>query len=148
MKSEIQKIINEHLPTQVAGELRKHLEKTEQTETQLAAAKQVLASQEKELEAYHKRAADFDRLAEWQDALDLREKECEERERHITLELAELRIDLMEKNMANMHGLVAKVFGHPHVTISASRQVPYVDQYGNRGTDYTTENETRTEDKE
>lgn len=147
MKKEIQDLINQHLPELAAGELKKYIEQNEGLADQLKDAKQVIGNQEKELAAYKKRADEFDNLSKWQDALDLREKEVEARERQFELELLKAAKESMFENMKNMERLVDKVFGHPNVQITRSREERYTDQYGNRNSDYNSDDETRRESK-
>lgn len=129
MKKQIQEIINDHLPTQVAGEMKKYIESIEglrgdleQSETELEKAQIVIAD-------YRKKSAQWAGIEEQQrineqaeEDLIATEKALDGRQRGFELELAVARMDAMEANMKNMERLVEKVFGHPGVTVT--RDVP------------------------
>lgn len=154
MKKEIQAIIDEHLPSMAAGELKKYIEKQEFIEEQLIDARAVIEDQEKALKDYEKQETRYKEIAAREAAADERERglierelETADRERQFELELLKAAKESMFENMKNMERLVDKVFGHPNVQITRSREERYTDQYGNRNSDYNSDDETRRESK-
>ena len=155
MKKAILQVIEEALPAQTAGEMKKFIEGAEltdrvlrETQAELEEANKVILDYRTKDAQYESNKAEKERLVEERHELEQRKAEQDVRERDFKLELAELRIELMDKNMTNMQSLVSKVFGHPRVTVDRSTEHPYTDQYGNRTSDYAHDNETRTESKE
>lgn len=129
MKKQIAEIIEQNLPAQTAGVMKEYIESIEglridltkseeeverlqRVEIKYRSDKAVLAGNEEE-----KR-----RLENWAEQLDSRQDELNKREDRIKIELSEMKMAGMEKNMENMQALVSKVFGHPNVTIQ--RQIP------------------------
>lgn len=148
MKKEIQDIINENLPAQTAGELRKYIEKQEGMEVELTEARTLIKQQDEQLKDYAAREKAFDNNEARAKELHLRALELDEQERNMKITLNEQKLGMMRDNMDNMKELVNKVFGHPSVTISGYRDTPYTDQYGNRNSESNWHNETHTETKE
>lgn len=153
MKKQIQDIINEHLPAQVAGEMKKYIESIEGLRSDLNKSEEEVERLQKVEVSYRADKAvlagnveEARRLEQWAQQLDSRQDELNKREDRIAIELHDLRCNLMEKNMENMQRLVEKVFGHPHVQINRSQSIP-IRENGMQYSDYGSEDETRTESK-
>lgn len=132
MEQDIQKIIEKHLPTQTAGVMKEYIEGAELTEKQLRRSEHELKQAQIKITEFEKKHALYNEMKAMGEDLDLRVQALDDRELMITKRendraIAEncIRMEEMQSNMKNMEGLVAKVFGHPSVSIT--RQVP-VDQ--------------------
>lgn len=154
VKKQIQDIINEHLPAQVAGEMKKYIESIEGLTDDLKKAEAEVDKQRMVIADYRKKDAQYKcneenkkRNEDWVIELAARSEELDKREDRIEMAKNEVRLECMNINMDNMQKLVEKVFGHPRVQVSTSREVPYTDQYGNRSTQYVHDDETHTESK-
>lgn len=154
MKKEISAIINEHLPAQVAGEMKTFIESLEAIRTERdeaikahEGANVVLAEYRKKEAKYAGNEEEQRRLENWAAQLDGRQDELNKREDRIKVELMKQECELMQINMTNMQKLVEKVFGHPGVQISRSQQIPHREN-GMSYTDWGSEEEKRQETKE
>lgn len=142
MKKQIQEIINQHLPAQVAGEMKTFIESLEQVRADLSKSEEEVGKLLVTVADYRKKDAKYagnteeeKRLNAVEQHLDSRQGEIQKREDRIEIELIKERNTLMEANMKNMESLVQKVFGHPAVTIT--RQVPVSDGYNNSNGSYS-----------
>lgn len=154
MKKEISAIINEHLPAQVAGEMKKYIESIEGLRGDLQRSEREVERLQKVEVKYAGEKADLavakeetKRNEAWAQELYAKAQEIEKREDRVGVTIMEERNRMMEANMENMKTLVTKVFGHPNVQITRTSHQPYTDQYGNRSSDYVSEDETKTENK-
>lgn len=154
MKKQIADIINEHLPAQVAGEMKKYIESIEGLRSDLNASEAEVEKLQIVVTDYRKKEGEWRGLEEkkrqqddFQTSLNARQWALDERDRAFELELVKVRAEAMEANMNNMKGLVEKVFGHPNVQIMQNKQMPFLDQYGNKTTEFHHNDETRTEVK-
>ena len=142
MEQEIKRIIEEHLPTQTAGVMKKYLAQAEATADELDSATNVITSLEKTVAEYKKKDSLYNEMKAMHMDLDLRvealnkrEAIITQRENNATVIESNIKMTMMLANMDNMLKLVDKVFGHPATSIQ--RSVPVVepagmaDQYGN-----------------
>lgn len=154
LEQDLKEAIKKNLPAQAAGELKKFIEEAEQTKSDLEDTKEVLESTRKKLAQERKINQDMSEKLVKQQEMDKREEDCTKREeevsireRDIQLELAQNEINMLNAKNQNTHELVAKVFGHPSVTVnnSSSREVMgEVDEYGN--TKYNPSRDTLQDD--
>lgn len=153
MKKQIAEIINQHLPAQVAGEMRNYIDSIEGLRKDLEASEQEVENLQKVIVDYRKQEAKFKvnkeeqkRLEDWALQLDARQTELDKREDRVNIEVNNVQLAMMQKNMDNMQKLVEKVFGHPNVQIHRNQTIP-IRENGMQYSDYGTEDETRTESK-
>lgn len=153
MKKQIAEIINQHLPAQVAGEMKTFIESLEGLRHDLNKSEEEVERLQKVVADYRSKEAQYKvneenkkRNEQWAQQLDARQDELDKREDRIKIELTEVKLAGMEQNMENMQRLVEKVFGHPNVQIHRNQTIPIRDQ-GMIYSEYGSEDETRTESK-
>ena len=162
MIKEIQKIVRENLPTAAAGVMSEFIAEAEQAKLDLIDNEGTIQAQEKVVAKYRemegkwlkadKMLAEANARAEKNSE---KAKELQKTEDRLDNAIMQVRLEMMNANMANMQQLVTKVFGHPGVSVTSQKQVVTAggvqNQYGGYdGAEYTspvTETETTVESK-
>jgi hydroxylamine reductase (hybrid-cluster protein) len=127
---ELRDIIEKALPAQTANAMADFIEEAEatkeklrQTEELLDAAQHSLAEKDEEIATLNDDIHEATLIINTRKALEEREEAVALRERDLNLTLAETRLEMTMASMATVERLVEKVFGHPSVTVSTSRNV-------------------------
>lgn len=128
---EMQKLIEESLPGATAGAMKDFIKEAELTKSNLMAAQHKINDLDLELDKKSKEISRLKEVVSKAGDLDNREQSLNERnegldvrERDINLEIATIKLESAEKRNASVEGLVNKVFGHPSVTVSTTKDVP------------------------
>lgn len=145
--TEIQKLVQQHLPEATAGELKKFIQEAEFVKEELKEVKQQLQEittdrdyqKQQFMELYQQRAKWF--------ALEDKEQELKKREEAIEKTILEIQLKSSQESLSKVYNLVEIVFKNPRLTYSESSNVPYRDQYGNsctlNGSKFTTVEESK-----
>ena len=161
MLETMQQAIMDNLPLATANEMRKFIDEAAEQKahlTDLTVEFEELKEKNlrllKENEAY-RRIQDHidDRREKWGKLQELK-IQLEDERKHLENETLKIRLQCALEQNAKVEELVAKVFGHPSVTVSTFKNSPIVQDPGMGGTPFNTgsivtsdENTTRTEGK-
>lgn len=131
MKAEIEKIIRDNLPEATAKEMKKYLEEAEGIKAQLEEAdahikvqNTLMAAKDVSLGLLEAKVQTDEAMNAQGEALEKREMEVADREHNIKLEIAEIKLNAAIGSNHAVMGLVDKVFGHPSVTVSRTKEIP------------------------
>lgn len=151
--NKINELAVEHLPEATAGALKQHLARIDSLEAdneRLENTVEADAVQIRQLNGQIKKLKDelykHDCLFNREAAAKKREQEIEDRERALDSQIAKLKQDEAEKRVGTIERLVDKVFGHPSVTVSNSREIatPVANGDGYGHVEYKTVHESET----
>ena len=154
MIEDINKIIEQHLPAQMAGVLKERIEKVEQLESDVKKFRN-------ELDLALKRACTAEeKLANMLDIeksinklekeLKTQELDLEKRERNLELTLTQNELASSERCNRNLIDLMGMAFRNPRIKHQQEilQEIPYKDSYGNDSTRWTTTSTTTTIEEE
>jgi len=157
--AELQAVITKSLPEATANEMKRFIEEANATSINLEKANykiEELNSHVQKMEKEINRLKTFEQkdvdLQMKEKALAAKSLELEEKERNQKMAILETKLDMVNKGQEQIVRLVEKVFGHPSVTVSTSRQVQQrVDEYGNPRylpTEYLNDSTVTTQSKD
>jgi len=161
---EMQELIAKNLPAATAGAMKDFIEESEEVKLNLKESLEKNIIKDKSIDSLLREAAllngkieKFEDFNKREKELDGREISIADRERNIKLQIIEIQLSVTQASLATTERLVEKVFGHPSVTVTNSKNVytPIMHNQGNGCGEYqsgssttnTEETKTTTETK-
>ena len=123
MLDKIQEVVKQNLPEATAKEMSSFIAQAEQDKVRLSELEEKTLSQQETIEKQCKAIEELNELVSRSETLDARANALDKREQALELTLAKTKLEESEKRSDMAERLVAKVFGHPSVTVTNSRDV-------------------------
>lgn len=149
---EIQKLITENLPASTAGAMSDFIADAEKSRDCLVIAETTIKKQREEIESKDEKIKELWRQVSEIKAFKERDKDVTKqeeklqvRERDIKLEIAMIQLDAANDRNNKIEQLVEKVFGHPSVEVSTTKNTPIMSGAENGCIPYETGRMTENE---
>lgn len=127
---EVQKAIEQNLPSATAGVMKDFIKEAEATKTKLTITEEENTELKQTIHNLKAKLDHINNLEERENKLEERTQETNDKAYNLDLQISSIRLEEAGKRQEVVERLVDKVFGHPSVTITKNTHLP-VDGGGN-----------------